>query len=57
MVVDVTDEMVGTTPSITKALFAPKEPDCPGDANVNVAALPAPSFMVPLFRASALVLE
>ena len=49
--------MVGTTPSITKTLFAPREPDCPGDANVNVAALPAPSFMVPLFRASELVLE
>ena len=55
-VVEVTLVTVGTTPSITKALFAPKEPEAPGEAKVNVAALPAASFIVPLFSAKALVL-
>ena len=41
-VVEVTFVTVGTTPSITSALFAPKEPDAPGDAKVKVAALPLP---------------
>ena len=51
-----TDTMVGLWVSITIALLAPKEPDAPGDANVKVAAFPAASLIVPLFRASALVL-
>ena len=53
---DVTDETVGAVVSIISALFAPKEFVAPGDANVNVAALPAASLMVPLLRANALVL-
>ena len=48
---EVTLVTVGTTPSITKALFAPKEPEAPGEAKVNVAAFPAASFIVPLFNA------
>ncbi len=34
---------VGTTPSMTNALLAPKEFDAPGDASVSVALLPAAS--------------
>ena len=48
--VDVTDETVGTFPSMTRALFAPSDPEDPGDANVNVAAFPAISLIVPLFN-------
>ena len=55
-VVEVTLETVGTTPSITKALLAPREPEAPGDAKVSVAALPAKSLIVPLLSANALVL-
>ena len=54
-VVEVTLVTVGTSPSITNALFAPKEPEAPGDAKVNVAAFPAASFIVPLFNAKELV--
>ena len=54
--VEVTEETVGTIPSTTKALFAPRELVAPGEANVRVAAFPAPSLMVPLLSASALVL-
>ena len=43
----------GAVVSITNALFAPKEPDAPGDDNVRVASLPAASFIVPLFNTSA----
>ena len=51
-----TDETVGATPSITKALFAPRELVAPRDARVKVVALPAASLMVPLLSANALVL-
>ena len=44
---------LGAVVSITNALFAPKEPDAPGDAKVRVASLPAASFIVPLFNTSA----
>ena len=54
---DDTDDMVGITPSITIALFAPREFVAPGLASVNVAALPAASLIVPLFNANADVLE
>ena len=53
--VDVTDATVATTPSMTKALFALREFEAPGDANVKVAALPAASFILPLFSARELV--
>ena len=53
---EVTLETVGTTPSITNALLAPRDPEAPGDAKVNVAALPAASLIVPLLSANALVL-
>ena len=43
----------GAVVSIINALFAPKEPDAPGDAKVRVALFPAASFIVPLFNASA----
>ena len=43
----------GAVVSITNALFAPKEPDAPGDDNVRVASLPAASFIVPPFNTSA----
>ena len=55
-VVDVTEEIVGTTPSITRALSAPRELVSPGSTRVNVAAFPATSVMVPLFNDNALVL-
>ena len=47
---------LGAVVSITNALFAPKEPDAPGDDKVRVASLPAASFIVPLFNTSAEVL-
>ena len=47
---------LGAVVSIINALFAPKEPDAPGDAKVRVASLPAASFIVPPFNASAEVL-
>ena len=53
--VELTEATVGNTVSTTKALLAPKELVAPGEAKVSVAALPAPSFIDPLFRASALV--
>ena len=40
---------VGAIPSITIALFAPREPDAPGDGRVRVTLLDALSLMVPLF--------
>ena len=46
----------GAVVSITNALFAPKEPDAPGDDNVRVASWPTTSFIVPLFNKSAEVL-
>ena len=46
----------GAVVSIINALFAPKEPDAPGDAKVRVALFPSASFMVPLFNESAEVL-
>ena len=55
-VVDVTAEIVGTTPSITSALLAPKELLAAGATKVKVAALPTASLMVPLFNANAVVL-
>ena len=54
--VDVTELIVGAVLSIMIALFAPREFVAPGDASVRVAAFPAASLMVPLFRESALVL-
>ena len=56
VVVDVTEEIVGTIPSITRALSAPRELVSPGATRVNVAPLPAPSTMVPLFNDKADVL-
>ena len=43
----------GAVLSTTKALFAPNEPLAPGADNVNVAAFPAESFIVPPFKANA----
>ena len=40
--------------SIINALFAPKEPEAPGDAKVRVALFPEASFIVPLFNDSPL---
>ena len=53
---DVTDDTVGTVVSTTSALLAPREFDAPGLASVNVAALPAASWIVPEFSANAEVL-
>ena len=44
---------VGTTPSMTNALLAAKEPVAPGEASVSVALLPAASLIVPPLSASA----
>ena len=52
----VTDATNGLCVSTIIALFAPKEPDAPGDAKVKVAALPLASLIVPPFNARALVL-
>ena len=49
----VSDGVLGAVVSIISALFAPKEPEAPGDAKVRVALLPAASFIVPLFNDSA----
>ena len=43
---------LGAVVSIINALFAPKEPDAPGDAKVRIALFPSASFMVPLFNDS-----
>ena len=51
-----TPVIIGMAVSITIALLAPKELVAPGLGNVNVAALPAASLIVPLFKASADVL-
>ena len=56
LLVEVTEATVGLWVSITIALFAPNELVAPGAAKVKVAAFPAASFMVPLFKAKALVL-
>ena len=40
----------GAVVSIISALFAPKEPDAPGDDKVRVALFPTISFIVPLFN-------
>ena len=56
VVVELTDDTVGPVVSIINALFAPREFVAPGVASVNVAAFPDASLMVPLFKASALVL-
>ena len=56
-VVEDTLTTVGGDPSTTKALFAPREPDAPGDASVNVASLPATSLIVPLLSPNADVLR
>ena len=53
VLVEVTEATVGTFPSITMALLAPRDPEAPGDASVKVAALPAASLMVPLFNSNA----
>ena len=45
----------GAKPSTTMFLLAPKEFAPPGLAKVMVALLPAASFIVPLFRAKAVV--
>ncbi len=50
-----TEETVGTAPSITSALLAPRELAAPGVAKVKLAALPAPSLIVPLFKLKELV--
>ena len=51
-----TADTVGCAPSITNALFAPKELLAPGVARVNIAAFPDASTMVPLFKDRAVVL-
>ena len=53
-VVEETEETVGTTPSITRALLAPNELLESGLARVKIALFPAPSRMVPLFNAKEL---
>ena len=55
-VVDVTAEIVGKDVSIISALPALMELDAPGSARVKIAALPAASTMVPLFKDKADVL-
>ena len=45
-------ETVGLVVSMTIASLAPRELAAAGAARVRVAALPAVSLMVPLFRAS-----
>ena len=56
VVVAVTAEIVGKDVSITSALSALMELAARGSARVKVAAFPAPSTMVPLFKAKADVL-
>ena len=51
------DGAFGAVVSIISALFAPKEPDAPGDAKVRVALFPSASFIVPLFNYSAELAE
>jgi hypothetical protein len=46
---------LGTTPSIARSLFAPRELAAPGEARVKVAGLVAASKMVPPFKVSELV--
>ena len=55
VVKDVTEEIVGTIASITRALLAPSEPAAPGAGSVSVALLLAKSLIVPLLSARALV--
>ena len=50
---ELTPLIVGAVVSMISALFAPKEPDAPGDDRVRVALFPAASFIVPLFKESA----
>ena len=47
--------MVGTSLSITMALFAPNDPLAPGLKRVRDAAFPAASFTVPPFKVKELV--
>ncbi|MNV16949.1 hypothetical protein D3C71_1077230 [compost metagenome] len=42
----------GSTPSMTRFLFALSEPAAPGDARIRAALLPAASVMAPPARAS-----
>jgi hypothetical protein len=44
-----TEVTVGAVVSMTSDLFAPSEPEAPGDGNVRVASLEALSRMLPLF--------
>ena len=52
-VVDVTDETVGAVVSIISALLPLSEFVARGEANINVALLPAASLIVPLLSAKA----
>ena len=53
---ELTEAIVGSTPSTTIAFALPSELAAPGAAKVKVDALPAPSLMVPPFNARAFVL-
>ena len=43
------EDTVGAVVSMTIDLFAPSEPEAPGEGNVRVASLEALSRMLPLF--------
>ena len=45
----------GAVVSTTNALFAPSDPDAPGEGSVRSALLPPLFWIVPPFKASALV--
>ena len=55
MIVIFWTETVGPALSTTSALLAPNDPVAPGSASVSVAAFPAESLTVPLFKANAVV--
>lgn len=49
---EVIEETLGAVVSMTKALFAPSEPEAPGEGRVNVTLLAATSTIVPPESAS-----
>ena len=53
--VELTPLTVGAVVSITRFVLAPSEPVVPGAGSVRVALFPAPSWIVPPFRARAVV--
>ena len=54
--VDVTAVIAGSIPSMTNALFAPREPKDPGSGSARAALLVPESVIVPSFNVRALVL-